>query len=76
VLFLRWLHRRMRNDEITRAIVRDIATNQLPRIYNAPQKLVAQQGIALDETPLGQFVVSIPAASIGATRQPRVHWVP
>jgi hypothetical protein len=32
---LRWLHRRMRNDEITRAFVRDIATNHLPHIYNA-----------------------------------------
>ena len=35
ILFLRWLHRRMRNDEITRAFVRDIATNHLPHIYNA-----------------------------------------
>ena len=56
VLFLRWLHRRMRNDEITRAFVRDIATNHLPHIYNALQKIAAQQGIALDETPLVQFV--------------------
>jgi hypothetical protein len=56
VLFLRWLHRRMRNDEITRAFVRDIATNHLPHIYNALQKIAAQQGIELDETPLVQFV--------------------
>jgi hypothetical protein len=56
VLFLRWLHRRMRNDEITRAFVRDIATNHLPHIYNALQKIAAQQGITLDETPLVQFV--------------------
>ena len=56
VLFLRWLHRRMRNDEITRAFVRDIATNHLPHIYNALQKIAAQQGIDLDETPLVQFV--------------------
>ena len=56
VVFLRWLHRRMRNDEITRAFVRDIATNHLPHIYNALQKIAAQQGIALDETPLVQFV--------------------
>jgi hypothetical protein len=42
VLFLRWLHRRMRNDEITRAFVRDIATNHLPHIYNALQKIAAQ----------------------------------
>ena len=56
VLFLRWLHRRMRNEEINRAFVRDIATNHLPHIYNALQKIAAQQGIALDETPLVQFV--------------------
>ena len=56
VLVLRWLHRRMRNDEITRAFVRDIATNHLPHIYNALQKIAAEQGIELDETPLVQFV--------------------
>ena len=56
VLFLRWLHRRMRNDEITRAFVRDIATNHLPHIYNALQKIAMQQGIDLDETPIVQFV--------------------
>jgi len=56
VLFLRWLHRRMRNDEIARAFVCDIATNHLPHIYNALQKIAAQQGIELDETPLVRFV--------------------
>jgi len=56
VVFLRWLHRRMRNDEITRAFVRDIATNHLPHIYTALQKIAAKQGITLDETPLVQFV--------------------
>jgi hypothetical protein len=56
IIFLRWLHRRMRNDEITRAFVRDIATNHLPHIYSALQKIAAQQGIDLDETPLVQFV--------------------
>jgi hypothetical protein len=56
VVFLRWLHRRMRNDEITRAFVRDIATNHLPHIYNALQKIAAHEGIDLDETPLVQFV--------------------
>src|SRR6266852_2247073 len=45
VLFLRWLHRRMRNDEITRAFVRDIATNHLPHIYNALQKIAAAQSL-------------------------------
>jgi len=56
VLFLRWLHRRMRNDEITRAFVHDIATNHLPHIYNALQKIAAEQGIELDDTPLVRFV--------------------
>ena len=56
VIFLRWLHRRMRDDEIVRAFVRDIATNHLPHIYNALQKIAAQQGIELDETPLVRFV--------------------
>ena len=56
VLFLRWLHRRMRNDEIARAFIHDIATNHLPHIYNALQQIAAQQGIELDETPLVRFV--------------------
>ena len=56
VVFLRWLHRRMRNEEITRAFVRDIATNHLPHIYNALEKLAAKQGIDLDETPMVRFV--------------------
>jgi hypothetical protein len=56
VLFLRWLHRRMRNDEIMRAFVRDVATNHLPHIYDALHKIAARQGIALDETPLVRFV--------------------
>jgi len=56
LIFLRWLHRRMRNDEITRAFVRDIATNHLPHIYNALQQIASRQGIKLDETPLVRFV--------------------
>ena len=56
ILFLRWLHRRMRNDEITRAFVRDIATNHLPHIYNALQEIAKRQGITLHETPLVRFV--------------------
>ena len=56
VLFLRWLHRRMRDDEIARAFIHDVATNHLPHIYNALQKIAAGQGIELDETPLVRFV--------------------
>jgi hypothetical protein len=56
VIFLRWLHRRMRNEEITRTFVRDIATNHLPHIYTALQQIASRQGIELDETPMVQFV--------------------
>jgi len=56
VLFLRWLHRRMRNDEITRTFVRDIATNHLPHIYSALRDIAQQQGIELSEPPLVRFV--------------------
>jgi hypothetical protein len=56
VLFLRWLHRRMRDDEINRAFIRDIATNHLPHIYSALREIAAEQGIALHEPPLVRFV--------------------
>jgi hypothetical protein len=56
VVFLRWLHRRMRNDEIAHAFIHDIATNHLPHIYDALHKIAAEQGIELDETPLVHFV--------------------
>jgi hypothetical protein len=32
VLFLRWLYRRIRNDEMTRVFVEDMATHHLPHI--------------------------------------------
>ncbi len=56
VLFLRWLHRRMRNDEIIHACVRDIALNHLPHIYSSLQMIAAGKGTALPETPVIHFV--------------------
>jgi hypothetical protein len=56
VLFLRWLHRRMRDDEIVRAFVRDIATNHLPHIYSALRIIAAEKGIELEDPPLVRFV--------------------
>ena len=63
VLFLRWLHRRMRDDEIVRAFVRDIATNHLPHIYSALRQIATEQGIALEDPPLLRFVDLHPHAS-------------
>jgi hypothetical protein len=56
VLFLRWLYRRMRNDEIVSAFVRDIAAIHLPHIYQALHEIAKRQGIDLPETPMVRFV--------------------
>lgn len=56
VVFLRWLHRRMRDDEINRAFIRDVATNHLPHIYSALRQIAAEQGIPLEDPPLVRFV--------------------
>jgi len=49
-IFVRWAYRRIRNDQITRLFVQDMATNHLPRIYDLLGKLCDQQGI--ERTPL------------------------
>ncbi len=51
VLFLRWLYRRVRNDELMRVFVQDMATNHLPHIYDAMHELCKLQGIELSERP-------------------------
>lgn len=56
VLVARWLYRRMRDDEINRAFVRDMATNHLPHVYQALRQLAEAQGIELKEPPLVRFV--------------------
>ena len=56
VLFLRWLYRRMRDDEIVRAFVRDIAVTHMPHIYATLREIAARQGIDPPETPLIRFV--------------------
>ncbi|HEY1484312.1 MAG TPA: hypothetical protein VGF19_16380 [Candidatus Acidoferrum sp.] len=56
VVFLRWMHRRMRDDEIHRAFVRDLAIRHLPSIYRALHTIAEQQGITLEETPIVNFV--------------------
>ena len=56
VVFLRWLHRRVRDDEIHRAFVYDVATNHLPHIYDALRAIAEQQGIVLDAPPAVRFI--------------------
>jgi hypothetical protein len=56
VVFLRWLHRRMRDDEVHRQFIRDIAHNHLPHIYEALHKIASKQGILLSLPPNVRFV--------------------
>jgi len=55
VVFLRWMHRRIGDDEIQRAFIRDLASRHLPAIYGALHTMAEQQGIALDETPMVNY---------------------
>lgn len=56
ILFVRWLHRRVRNDEITRVFVEDIALNHLPHIYKLLQRLCKNQGIDGDKPPIVRWL--------------------
>jgi hypothetical protein len=56
VVFLRWIHRRMRDDEINRVFLRDLALRHLPRIYRALYTIAERQGIALEELPIVNYV--------------------
>lgn len=56
VVFLGWIHRRMRDDEINRVFLRDLALRHLPCIYRALYRMAERQGIELDEMPIVNFV--------------------
>jgi hypothetical protein len=51
VVFLRWIYRRIRDDEINRAFVRDMATNHLPHIYHGMKQIAQANGIELEDPP-------------------------
>lgn len=55
-VFLRWLHRRLRDGEIERAFVRDMATNHLPHIYHALRSLAAHHGVEISDPPPVRFL--------------------
>jgi hypothetical protein len=55
-VFLRWMHRRIRDDEIQRAFIRDLALRHLPAIYHALNIMAERQGITLDEPPMVNYV--------------------
>src|SRR5580698_8285551 len=51
-LFLRWLHRRMREDEIVHACVRDIALTHLPPLSPTLQPIGQNQEFTPHESPV------------------------
>jgi hypothetical protein len=56
MLFLRWLYRRVRNEELTRTFVHDMAVNHLPHIYDLLEKICDQQGITRSQRPAIRWV--------------------
>lgn len=69
-LFLRWLHRRIRDDELQRAFLRDLACNHLPHIYMALRHLAYKLGVELPDPPPLRFM---DMNRRGATEQREVH---
>lgn len=55
-LLLRWLYRLIRNDELVRVFVQDMASNHLPHIYFALRAICRAQGIELPEQPPIQWI--------------------
>jgi hypothetical protein len=55
-VFLRWLHRRMRDAEISRIFLCDIAASHLPHIYQALQLIAEEHGIGLPDAPPVRFM--------------------
>jgi hypothetical protein len=55
-LFVRWLHRRMRDDAIQHAFIRDMATNHLPHVYAALREIAQASGITLAEPPMVRYI--------------------
>jgi hypothetical protein len=50
-LFLRWLYRRIRNEEMTRAFVEDMATNHLPQVYRLLEQLCEERKLGPHRVP-------------------------
>jgi hypothetical protein len=55
-IFLRWLHRRTRDDEIQRAFVHAMAVNHLPHIYQSLRQIANKLHIELEDPPPLHFV--------------------
>jgi hypothetical protein len=50
-VFLRWLHRHVRDSEIERAFLRDLAVYHLPHIYHVVELIAAHMKIPIEPPP-------------------------
>ena len=55
-LFVRWLHRRVRDSTIEREFLCDMATHHLPHIYHALRQMADHHGIPLEDPPPVRFI--------------------
>ncbi len=67
-LFVRWLYRRLRDDEINRAFIRDMAVNHLPHLYSVLRQIAEHHGLTLEEPPPIRFI------EINGPNRPRRRW--
>lgn len=53
---VKWLYERVRDAQISRKFVADMATNHLPHIYDGLKKLAGRLDVELDPDPPIQFI--------------------
>ena len=76
VVFLRWIYRRIRNDELMRAFVEDMATSHLPHMYNLLEKLCDKQGIERDPAPTIRWIDLNDRSSLANALRLSYRWPP
>jgi hypothetical protein len=55
-VFIRWLHRRLRDADIERAFIRDVAINHLRHIYHALRLIAAHHRLEIKDPPPVRFL--------------------
>jgi hypothetical protein len=54
--FIRWTYRRMRDDDIHRAFIRDMAVNHLPYTHRSLAQIARKMNVELGDPPSIQWV--------------------
>lgn len=56
VFAVRWLYANRRSANVERVFIHSMATNHLPHIYHALNKIATSLGIVMDEPPQIKFI--------------------